>query len=62
MILKSQLKQMSSVAIGRNGSNLSFGKVTWFFYLLVFQASRNDYGPYILGFKEPQMPWQLNFS
>lgn len=62
MILKSLLKQMSSVAIGRNGSNLSYGKVTWFFYLSVFQVSYNDYEPYILGFKELQMLWQLNFS
>lgn len=62
MILKSLLKQMSSVAIGRNGSNLSYGKVTWFFYLSVFQVSYNDYEPYILGLKELLMLWQLSFS
>lgn len=35
MILKSQLNQMFSVAIGMNGSNLSFGKETWFLYISV---------------------------
>lgn len=63
MILKSQLKQMFCVAIARNGSNLLYGKVTCFFYLLLlmFLASYNDYEPYILDLKELQIPSQLNF-
>lgn len=62
MILRSQLKQMSFVAIGENGSNLSYGNVRTLLIFELLLASSLMFNCWTTGFKIQQMLWPVNFS
>lgn len=63
MILRNQHKQMFSVAIGGNGSNLLYGKYRQLPYQSVAYQLLLLHGKLLnAGSKVQQMLWQLNFS